>query len=240
MLIDVVQLPRDLAPAHVTGRAVVVFDVLRATTTMTAALAMGVEEIFFFPSTADALTAARAFGPAAVTCGEQNCLPPVGFTLGNSPAGFTPEFRGRTVFMSTTNGTKAIIAAASARELYVGSLLNASAVARVLSVAGLDVTLLCAGTDGAPAMEDLIGAGAVIDALVSADVATEFGSDVVLIALQLFRTSKNVLVPTLSRTRGGTNVIRNGLQDDIDYAARLDTFDVVGRVDPAELRITRA
>jgi len=240
MIVDVVQLPRDLTSAHVEGRAVVVFDVLRATTTMTAALAMGVAEIFVQPSLDDVRIAAGKFGDAAVTCGELNCVQPAGFTLGNSPGGFTAAFARRTVFMATTNGTKAILAAVEAKYLYVGALVNASSVARAARASGADVALLCSGTDGLSSMEDTIGAGAVLDAIIASDTAVQLGSDVALMALELFRASKPILRATLARTRGGTNIIRNGLQDDIDFAARLDVFDVVGQVDPKRLRITKA
>src|SRR3954470_1769538 len=90
----VILLPRDLRPADLDGRAVVVFDVLRATTTMTAALAAGVREVRVFGDLAAARAAAAAFdGPAAerVLCGEENCLRPPGFDLGNSPGDFGPS-----------------------------------------------------------------------------------------------------------------------------------------------------
>ncbi|HEV7300006.1 MAG TPA: 2-phosphosulfolactate phosphatase [Tepidisphaeraceae bacterium] len=238
MLIDVVQLPRDLSAAHVDGRTVVVFDVLRATTTMTAALAAGVREIFVQPDIASVLTAAEQFGPDAITCGERDCLPPAGFTLGNSPAGFTPAMVGRTAFMATTNGTKAIVAARGAKHLFVGALVNATAVAQAVAAVGNDVTLLCSGSDGLVSLEDLIGAGAVLKAL-SALKPVVLASDVALAAGDLFHHARPDLPAALVRTRGGTNIIRNGLQDDIEFAARLDVFDIVGKVEPDRLRIAR-
>jgi 2-phosphosulfolactate phosphatase len=239
MTIDVVPLPRELTPAHLEDHCVVVFDVLRATTTMTAALAAGVKEIFVLPDIDAVTVAATMFGPDAVTCGERDCLAPPGFTLGNSPGGFKRTLAGRTAFMSTTNGTKAIIATKGAAQVFVGSVVNASAVARTIRETGLGVTLLCAGTGGQVAMEDLIGAGAVIDRAV-ANGPVVYGSDVALLAHHLFRSSNDDLVGTFSRTRGGQNVIRNGLEDDIDFCGRLDAFvDVVGRVDHDPLCVRR-
>src|SRR5438876_11749475 len=106
MDLRVVLLPRDLDPEHTSGRAVVVFDVLRATTSMAAALAAGVGEIRVFGDLDAARAAAgRAGAEARLLCGEENCLPPQDFDLGNSPGAFTPGLHaGRTLYMCTTNG----------------------------------------------------------------------------------------------------------------------------------------
>src|SRR5688572_8856145 len=102
---DVVFLPSELQPGQLRGRVVVVLDVLRATTTMIAALAAGMREIRVFPETGAVLGA--ECGPDMLRCGEENCLKPVGFDLGNSPGVFGDLHRGKALLMSTTNGTKA-------------------------------------------------------------------------------------------------------------------------------------
>jgi 2-phosphosulfolactate phosphatase len=140
--------------------------------------------------------------------------------------------------MSTTNGTRAIIAARSAKLLLAGSLVNASAVARALAGAGLDVTLLCAGTNGQLAMEDVIGAGAVADALRKL-AKVELESDAARMTLRLFQAARGDLRGALAEAAGGRNVIAAGLEADIDFAARLDVLDVVGRVHDAPLRVVR-
>jgi 2-phosphosulfolactate phosphatase len=230
MNLDVAFLPQDLDPATLPRRAVVVFDVLRATTTMTAALAAGVAQIRVFPETASARQAAAAHqSPKPLLCGEQSCLPPEGFNLGNSPGAFGAAHAGQTLFMSTTNGTRAILAARTAKLLLTGALVNAAAVARVLAGTRLDVTLLCAGTNGQVAMEDVLGAGAVIDALGTVQM-----SDAATISLRLFQSCRGELRRALAGTAGGRNVIAAGLEPDIDFAAGLDRFpDVVGRVEGA-------
>jgi 2-phosphosulfolactate phosphatase len=233
--VSVVLLPGHLEPADLNGRAVVVFDVLRATTSMTAALAAGVQEIRVFPDLEYARRAAKhhTAGPR-ILCGEENCLPPPGFDLGNSPGAFNREaHRGAVTFMSTTNGTRAIIAAAGAAVVFVGALVNARAVANALFDTGLDVTLLCAGTNGQVAMEDLLGAGAVLDAMARAEASRVRPSgDVALIAQRLFRSVRSDLRAALAESQGGRNVIAAGLPQDVDFAARLDSLDVVGAVAP--------
>jgi 2-phosphosulfolactate phosphatase len=238
---DVVLLPRDLQRAHLDGRLVVVFDVLRATTTMAAALAVGVREIRVF----DDLDAARAAaGPAddeagRLLCGEHNCLAPPGFDLGNSPGAFTREHHaGRVVYMSTTNGTRAIVAAREAAVVLTGALVNAGAVAQAIARRwpDLDVTLLCAGTGGAVAMEDVVGAGAVMHAL-NRLVAVVPASDVAVMASTLFGAVRTDLRAALAASRGGRNVVAAGLEPDIEFAARLDALDVVGVVERQGLTV---
>lgn len=237
MRLNVQALPRDVQPPMLVDRSVVVFDVLRATTTITAALAVGVAEIQVFDALDPAAAAARAHPGARLLCGESGCLAPPGFDLGNSPGAFDRTLHaGLTVFMSTTNGTRAIVAARSTRLLLIGALVNAAAVARRLIAAQSHVTLLCAGTGGEPAMEDLLGAGAVIDAMASsAGVALE--GDMARIALRLFRCCAKDLRGALAESVGGRNVLGVGLGADIDFAARLDALPLVGRVVEQPLRV---
>ena len=226
MQVDVLFLPSNAPPDSFAAKAVAVFDVLRASTTITAALAAGVSEIRLFPSI-DAVEAAQR-GPGVLRCGERNCLRPPGFDLGNSPPEILRQCRpGQTLFMSTTNGTRAVIAAREASVLLIAALANASAVARELAASSLDVTLLCAGTNGEPAMEDVIGAGAVMSAM--GDVTP--ASDRARMARRLFDHARGRLPEALAESAGGRNVIAAGLAADVEFAAALDRYDVVGRVD---------
>ena len=236
---DVILLPKDLDPACLGGRAVAVFDVLRATTSITAALAVGVAEVRVFGALDECLAAAAAFDGPKLTCGERHTLPPPGFDLGNSPGQFTPAHAGRTVFLTTTNGTKAIVAARSAPVVVTAALVNATAAARRLAAAGCDVTLLCSGSDGAPSLEDTLGGGAVLHALQSmADVTVD--GDLARMALHLFAACRDRLPAVLADTHGGHNIRRVHLDADIAFAARLDAFDVVGQVSDGPLRVTRS
>jgi 2-phosphosulfolactate phosphatase len=222
--VEVVLLPRDLKPGQLKGRACAVFDVLRATTTITAALAAGVNEIRLFGELDSARKAAGEFtGGAKLLCGESRCLMPDGFNLGNSPGQFTSEHRGATAFMSTTNGTRALLASAEADVVFPAALINASAIAHALRETKRDVTLLCAGTDGEIAMEDVLGAGAVLDSL-----HATLSNDAALMAHQLFHSARADLPRILRQCEGGKNILVAKLDEDIDFAARLNSLDVVG------------
>jgi 2-phosphosulfolactate phosphatase len=240
MNVDVVLLPRDLQPQHLRDRSVAVFDVLRATTTMAAALAAGVSEIRLFGDLESARAAADAHGSARVLCGEQACLPPPDFDLGNSPGGFSNEkHRDATVYMSTTNGTRALLAARAAPLVITAALVNAAAAARMLAKAGHDVTLLCAGTNGEVAMEDVVGAGAVAYTLAMLEPVT-LASDAARMAVRLFRCGRDDVRELFRDAAGGRNVIAAGLEEDIDFAAGLDSIDVVGVATGDPLTVRRA
>jgi 2-phosphosulfolactate phosphatase len=229
MKVDVVLLPRDLNPEHLRERAVVVFDVLRATTSMTVALASGISEIRVFGDLEAAREAAAVYPEPRLLCGERNALKPPGFDLGNSPRDFVAAAcAGRVAFMCTTNGTRAILAAQSAADVLVGALVNAQAVASALRHLQRDVTLLCAGTEGSISTEDVLGAGAVIDQL-SDGGEIHLTSDAAWMTARLFQSERDQLESALGGSRGGQNVRRAGLADDIPFAARTNVFDVVGR-----------
>lgn len=234
MKVEVVLLPQLLS-APLAGRAAAVFDVLRATTTMTAALARGIKEIHLFPDLDSARLAASTAPNPRLLCGEESCLAPRGFDLGNSPGQFTAAHRGATLYMSTTNGTRAVLAAREADVIFTAALVNATAVARALAQTGKDIVLLCSGTNGEIAMEDSLGAGAVIASLPRPKLI----NDAARMSFHLFQqfqvpasklagyTEPN-LRDALRDSTGGRNIIAAELEADIDFAARLNEFDTVG------------
>jgi 2-phosphosulfolactate phosphatase len=235
MRVEIVLLPTELKRGELQDRVVVVFDVLRATTTMAAALAVGVREILVYPDI-ESVRQAKKQIPDALACGEQQCLRPEGFDLGNSPGDFNDHQEGKTLLMCTTNGTKAILAARGADQVFTGAIVNAQAVARKLREVAKNVTLLCAGTNGEVAMEDAIGAGAVISFLEGAAL-----SEGARKARQSFLAARDDLPRLLRATAGGRNIIRAQLERDIDFAARLNSFSVVGEVmDGDPIRFVRA
>jgi 2-phosphosulfolactate phosphatase len=233
MNIEVVLLPAHLDEQKLPGKTAVVIDVLRATTTITSALAAGVKRIRAFGTFAEAQNAAAKLSPRPLLCAEVSSLPPPGADLGNSPRQWRPEHASREVFLSTTNGTKAIIASRQARQILIAALVNRAAVCDAIRKAGNDVVIVCSGSDGAVSLEDSVCAGAICHLLAAEKVA-----DAGLIAQELFLRNERKL-PTLLRTgRGGKNVIKAGLEPDIDFAAKLDALANVGIVDPQTLCIT--
>ena len=165
MRVDVVFGGANIAPSDVAGRVVAVIDVLRASTSITAAVMNGARAVLPFENSEEAVTRSKAFERSDVLlAGERRMKPIPGFDLGNSPREFTREaVEGKTVLMTTTNGTPAITnAAGGARDVVVASYVNFTVVLTMLRTAlrgGTDITLVCAGRDRQFGLEDAGCAG---------------------------------------------------------------------------------
>ena len=214
-MIDVAFLGADVRPA---GTAVVI-DVLRATSTITLALASGYERVLVAGSI-DEATALRT--PERTLAGEVGCARAPGFDLGNSPEE-TLEPRTAELVLATTNGAPAIVAAAaSADEVLVASLLNMGAVLEQLA-AREDVLLVCAGTDGRVSMEDVYLAGRLSAGLDGAR------SDAARVA-EAFAAAYPDPLDALSASAGAVGLRREGLESDIAFCAQESIVEVVGRL----------
>jgi len=140
----------------------IVVDVMRATSTIAQALAAGYERVLCCAEIDDALALRAELGDAAVTGGERDAKRVDAFDMGASPREFL-EPRAETLILSTTNGTRAIVAAAAAcGEVVIGSLLNLTAVAELARGRGEDTVVLCAGYKGAFAIDDAYCAGRIV------------------------------------------------------------------------------
>ncbi len=215
----------------------VVIDVLRATTTIVAAVAAGARRVVPFLSIEAALEAHRvAARKACVLAGERGGRPIDGFDLGNSPAEYTPAtVGGRTVLLTTTNGTKALLHARSAGQVIIGAFVNFSAVC----AAAADLThvdLLCAGTDGQITREDVLFAGAVVARLTESpgwqpnDAATVARDAWLHVAGgQNGDALRTRLVAAMRSSRGGLNLIEIGMASDIELAAEIDRYAIMPR-----------
>ena len=235
MDVEVVFTPAYLGGQALTGKTVVVFDVLRATTTIISAFACGIRSVRAFAELSDAKSAAERQSPRPILCGEINSLPPPGVDLGNSPRQFSPQHAGRDLFLATTNGTKALSAARSASDLFVGALVNAAAATAAAAATNRPILLLGSGTNHEISMEDIIGAGAVCQGL--SRLGYFPANDAARIARRLFLAAAGDLPAVLRDCQGGRNIIAAGLEPDIDFAARLDVFDIVAAVDTSDLII---
>ena len=218
MLVHVAFTPGERTPAPVG----IVVDVLRATSTMTQALAAGYERILCCAEIEEARALARQEGPA-VLAGERRLEHIEGFDFGNSPREVAEDPRAPTIVLSTTNGTRLLVDAASRFErVYVGSLLNLDAVAAAAGATGEDVAVLCSGVLGELALDDAYCAGRIAAALggEATDSATA--------AMRLAATYASAH-EALSGSRSGWNLRRHGLDADIEWCARENALDVVPR-----------
>jgi 2-phosphosulfolactate phosphatase len=238
--IDVYLLPVLVEPAELTGKTVVVIDVLRATTTIVQALASGAEQVVPCLEVEEAQRLAAETGSQAVLGGERGGRQIPGFDLGNSPAEYSRErVGGKTVVFTTTNGTRAMLRCKAAQRVLIGAFVNFSAVCRELA-GGEPIALVCAGTDGHVTREDTLLAGAIVDDLVRSQKSRL--NDQADIAADAWRTAVRFMTDRplglmLRDSRGGRNLIDIGQEHDIDLAAQIDKFDIVPELDLAAWRI---
>jgi 2-phosphosulfolactate phosphatase len=223
--IRVVPEARSLDPDSVVGSAVVVIDTLRATTTIAQAVAQGaaVEPV---PSIAEAK---RRRTKGVLIAGERGGKKLAGFDLGNSPVDISKATLGKRLVLTTTNGTGAVARSRQAKSIWAGALVNAGAIARALR-GEASIVLLCAGRTTGLALEDLIGAGAIIAALPAGSFEESALSDGARIALELFRRERDTLHAFIASCESGRNLVKMGSADDVVFCAQLDTIDVAPRL----------
>jgi 2-phosphosulfolactate phosphatase len=239
--LDVHFLPELTAAEELAGGTVVVIDVLRASTTITYALAAGAREVIPCLEINEARHIAGRFPPEQVVLGgERGGLPIEGFQLGNSPAEYRSQVvRGKTVAFTTTNGTKALRACREARRVLIGSFVNAAAVCQAL-VGEERIHLVCAGTGKRITREDVLLAGLLMNRMISASPRFDYRqNDEAVIAghawhvvdwlLQgaIVGAVERDLEDILRTTEGGRNLEAVGLGSDIALAANIDRFDFV-------------
>jgi 2-phosphosulfolactate phosphatase len=208
----------------------VVFDVLRATSTIVTALASGAAGVKPVTEIAEALSLRRQH-PDALLAGERQGLRisaaltgGIEFDLGNSPREFTPErVAGRNIILTTTNGTRALQACRMAQQVAVGSFLNLTATVRWAAQTQMKrLALVCAGTGAEAALEDTLAAGAFCDAMASVGLVSSL-SDSAEIALRAYRHSQPDLVAALSGASNARRLLANAdLRTDVEICLQRD------------------
>ncbi len=242
--LDVHFLPQFVGEAELAGGCVVMIDLLRASTTICHALAAGASAIYPLHDVSDVVDAAEAQGESTnyLLAGERGCKKLEGFDLGNSPSEYTADqVFGKKIFFTTTNGTAALVHSRLARRVLIGCAANLSAVVDTL-VGEENIHLLCAGTDAHVSREDQLIAGAIAYALHNCELSprqkNEASSNVIgeweellNTAKALGRTSSEQLGLELRNTPGGKNLLKIGMEEDLDLCSRIDTHTLVPEYD---------
>lgn len=228
MRIDVLLGEAQVAPADVADRIVVVIDVLRAATTVAAALDAGARAVIPFETVDETASRAKAYARGEVQlAGERRMVKIDGFDLGNSPAEYTPaSVEGRTILYTTTNGTMALAASHGARACYFAAFVNVTAtVASVRSAIehGGDVTIICAGHERHVALEDVVCAGRLVRGI-TAGVERVTRGDGARVAEMAERPFQGGVASVALEAGHARSLVAAGFERDVEMCLTLDRF----------------
>ena len=220
--IDVVFTPDLLPFSDLTGKTVVVTDILRATTTITFAIANGAAAITPVLTPEDAFRLA-ADQPNTLIGGERGGVKVDGFDLGNSPREYTEAVvSDQQIVLTTTNGTRTLQACRAAERVLVGSFLNLSATVNRLAQVEGELVLACSGREGGFCTEDTVFAGACVAALEETQL-----TDAAETAKILYQTHRDNLSGMLRNCYHGQSLASIGLGEDLEFCAQMDLVDLV-------------
>jgi 2-phosphosulfolactate phosphatase len=248
--LDVHWMPTLVAPEDLARSTVVVIDVLRASTTIVHALAAGAREIVPCLEIEDARTAAARFSAGEVLlAGERDALPIEGFDLGNSPAEYTPEtIAGRTLVLTTSNGTRAMARCRRADRVLIGAFVNAGAIyEQLLGCPKID--FLSAGTHGRRSHDDELLAGMFVGWIERFGITTcrltsraeeardQWAASLVGSFAPGVPADSELLAQELAKSLAGQRLASIGQESDVLLAAQIDRFRVVPELDLSSFRI---
>lgn len=232
MKVFVYHTPEQIPSQSVPDCAIAV-DVLRATTTMATALSAGAEAVQVFSDLDELMQVSESWHPEKrLRAGERGGSKVEGFDFGNSPLQCTPEVvGGRRLFISTTNGTRALTSVRAAKVVLAASLINRKAAVDFLKTnAPETIWIVGSGWEGAFSLEDTVCAGAILQGLADVlEVPAESlaGNDEAIAAAALYGTWQDRLLELLRSASHGQRLLRLNNDEDLAYCAQTDILDVL-------------
>jgi len=229
--LDVFLTPGEITAADVSGRVIAVIDVLRASTSVAIALGNGAKAVIPFANADEAISQSKDLDKSSVLlAGEKDMFPIPGFDLGNSPQSFTPAIvDGKTVLLTTTNGTEALLSLQGAGDIVIASYVNLSAVQAMLRAAArtnTDITIVCAGREGHFSLEDAACAGRYVRAI-TGKLASTTKNDAAQACALIDRKYGDNIQKIFEDSVHGQALIKAGFGEDLVAASAVDSFPVV-------------
>lgn len=224
MKIEVVNYTDSLAEELAANKVAVVIDVFRATSVITTALANGAEAIIITSEIDEAFAEyLKREQDECVLGGERKMQKIDGFHYGNSPLSYTAKnIKGKTVILTTTNGTKAVKYCCLAKAVFICSLLNCIHVAQELVKYNNDIVIVCAGLNNSISLEDVFCAGVLLSEIRKYLVIelNDFG----YIAESTCKKNKQ---DVLTKSRAYNALITNGFKDDVAFCMQNNLYQVM-------------
>ena len=223
----------ELTPTDKTPDCAIVVDVLRATSTIATVLASGGEAVQAFSNLDQLIAVSENWPPEKrLRAGERGGAKVTGFELGNSPLDCTPEVvKGRRLFISTTNGTRALQRVQDSPIVLAAALINRAAVVKFLLEKQPEIVwIVGSGWEGSFSLEDTVCAGAIAHSLLAQSQispAELAGNDEVISAIALYAQWQNDLLGLFHHASHGQRLLRLESHEDLKYCAQTDILDVL-------------
>lgn len=229
MNLDVYPKYEKLLNSRISGSTLIVVDVLRSSTSIIWAARNGAQKIIpaMDPGEAAGIYSRLGQSDDCVLAGEVGGIKHPDYHIGNSPAEFSAEtVRGKSIIISTSNGTAAITGSTGAKSVLIGAMINRVAVAKRAVELGDDIIVVCAGTNGQISADDLCAAGAICNAIKSVSNERVDETDISFICRSLYKQWKTGDLD-LSRTAHWEKLKQLGFEEDIKFCFTPDVTNVV-------------
>ncbi len=231
MRLDVFFTPNQVKPIETAGRLVLIVDVLRASTTVATALGNGARTVIPVEGADEVILRSKEFARSQILlAGEQKMYAIAGFDIGNSPQAFTKEVvEGKTILITTTNGTRTLLGVQNARDIVIASYVNFSAVLAMMKVAAssnTDIAIICAGEEGSFTLEDSACAGRYVRAIPKRADSIQT-NDAAAASVVIEKKYGDNIAKVFKESSHGQALQSAGFGDDLAAAAQVDSYPVV-------------
>jgi len=211
--------PQLISLYNVQDHIVVIIDIFRATSSICYGIENGAEAIIPV-SEVEECEGYREKGLDYLLAAERNGEVVAGFDFGNSPFSYTEEkVAGKTVVLTTTNGTQALHLSRAAKKIVIGSFLNLTSLCNWLKTQDENILLVCAGWKNNFNLEDTLFAGAVIEQLKDFNFKLD---DAAIAANDLFQAGKHDINDYLKKTSHSERLKKLGIEKDIEFCLQVD------------------
>jgi 2-phosphosulfolactate phosphatase len=227
MKVDIIISADDIKESKIKDKIVVVVDMFRATSVIVTALNNGCKEVIPYLTIEETLEAASKLEiHNYILGGERRAVKIDSFNLSNSPLEYTKDIvKNKTVLITTTNGTRALTEAVSAKRIFIGAMINAKAIAKKLTDINESVVIINAGTNGNFSMDDYICSGYIIDQMLSYNKDLDL-TDIARTAKIIYEENINIISYVKQATHYSTMKSLK-LDNDIQYCIKKSVIDMV-------------
>ena len=237
MKIDIIISANNIDDSKLENKTAIVIDMFRATSVITTALSNGCREVIPFLTIEETKEYADSLNrDEYVLGGERKAVKIEGFDLSNSPLEYTREIvKGKSVLMTTTNGTKTLTKCGAAKRIFIAAMINGKAVAEKLLELNEDVVIVNAGTNGNFSMDDYICSGYIINEMLKIKNNIEL-TDIAKTANIIYESNTDIISYVKEATH--YSVMKSlELDNDIEYCIKKSIIDIVPEYKDSKIRI---